>query len=108
MTRCDHCRFFHSHPPAGSTDEIVFAHDGVYGGGQCRRHPPRRYEEYRLARFPIVACDGWCGEFLPAGGDVPHVTPDVGPCRRGSALGEPSSARREDATRGHTVAHGAK
>jgi hypothetical protein len=64
MKRCDRCRFFHAHPPARSAGEMVFAHDGVYGGGQCRRHPPVRDELDRVAKFPDVANDFWCGEFI--------------------------------------------
>ena len=63
MKRCDRCRFYHAHPPARSSDEMVFAHDGVYGGGQCRCHPPVRDEIDRGARFPDVPSDFWCGEF---------------------------------------------
>jgi hypothetical protein len=43
---------------------MIFAHDGVYGGGQCRRHPPVRHELDRVAKFPDVPSGFWCGEFI--------------------------------------------
>jgi hypothetical protein len=43
---------------------MIFAHDGVYGGGQCRRHPPVRDELDRVAKFPDVPSSFWCGEFI--------------------------------------------
>jgi len=64
MKRCDRCRFFHPHPPARSTGEMVFTHNGVYGGGQCRRHSPVRDESHLIAKFPDVPGDFWCGEFI--------------------------------------------
>ena len=64
MKRCDRCRFFHPHPLARWADEVVFAHDGVYGGGQCRRHPPVLVESHGIAKFPDVPNSYWCGEFI--------------------------------------------
>ena len=64
MKRCDRCRFYHAHPPARSADEMVFAHDGVYGGGQCRRHAETRSgsaagHELELATFSPMTYDGF-------------------------------------------------
>lgn len=62
--RCDRCRFFHPHPPASAPEVIVFSADGFLGGGECRHRPPT-WRELELACFPIVASNGWCGEFVP-------------------------------------------
>ena len=65
MRRCDRCRFFHPNPPTERPDQIMFTCDGTFGGGECRRQPPVRDDEFDIARFPTVACDWWCGEFTP-------------------------------------------
>lgn len=62
--RCDCCRFFHPNPPADAPNEISMTAAGIQGGGDCRRKPPA-WREQHLAAFPLVACDGWCGEFEP-------------------------------------------
>lgn len=71
MPRCDQCQFFHANPAAGALDAIVVSVDGVRGGGECRRRPPQQsdretYITFPMARYPIVANDGWCGEFASA------------------------------------------
>jgi hypothetical protein len=33
-------------------------------GEPCRRHPPVRDDLDRVAKFPDVANDFWCGEFI--------------------------------------------
>ncbi len=63
--RCDRCRFFRPHPPASRPGEIVFSAQGIRGGGECRRRPPTG-QELQLACFPVMAHDGWCGEFEAA------------------------------------------
>jgi len=78
VRRCDCCRFFHAHPPTRSADQVMFTADEILGGGQCRRHPPGRDDEFRLARYPIVSCDWWCGEFKRP--DMIH--PTDGPAAR--------------------------
>ena len=57
---------FFLHPPAEKPDWIQFTCDAIHGGGECRRHPPVKEEEFRSAVFPIVGCDWWCGEFVLA------------------------------------------
>ena len=79
MKRCDHCRCFYPHPPAQRPDEIVFSAEGTYGGGQCRRYPPRDEGEFNLARFRTVACDWWCDEFAPANGIPASHAGDMSP-----------------------------
>ena len=68
---CSSCHFFHPNLPASRPQQITFTSDGTYGGGECRRHPPRRDDTFPLACFPIVACDWWCGEFAPRDQSVP-------------------------------------
>ena len=65
MKRCDHCEHFDPNPPAEQPGEIIVSAYGTRGGGQCRRYPPRDEGEFQLARFRTVACDWWCGEFVP-------------------------------------------
>jgi hypothetical protein len=65
MKRCDHCEHFDPNPPSERPDMIVLAASGHRGGGECRRYPPRDEGEFNLARFRTVACDWWCGEFVP-------------------------------------------
>ncbi|MEQ8785114.1 MAG: hypothetical protein RIC55_02405 [Pirellulaceae bacterium] len=65
MPRCEHCRFFHAHPPASSPGEIVVSGDGIRGGGECRANAPIILPEQIMACFPVVWNDGWCGRFEP-------------------------------------------
>ena len=78
MKRCDRCRCFYPNPPSKRPDQITFTCDGTYGGGECRRHPPLHEEDLRLARFPTVACDWWCGEFASVDDRIhaPAMSPD--------------------------------
>ena len=65
MRRCDRCHFFDPNPPARKPDQMAFTCNGTFGGGECRRYPPLRHEdEFRLACFPTVPFDWWCGEFV--------------------------------------------
>ncbi len=61
--RCDQCRFFRPNPPASRPGVIVFSGESVFGGGECRRRSPV-WRGHELAQFPLVACEGWCGEFV--------------------------------------------
>lgn len=68
MDRCEHCRFFQANPTAAVPGTITISIDGVRGGGECRRRPPLARTPdnsgiSKLAHFPLVACDDWCGEF---------------------------------------------
>ena len=65
MGRCDQCQFFYPHEPAERPGQIQFTAEEIYGGGQCRRHPPVPDKiDFRTAKFPVVASDYWCGEFV--------------------------------------------
>src|SRR5690606_11852419 len=62
--RCDRCRFFHPNPPAERPHLMSCCADQVFGGGYCHRRPPVwREGPMKLACFPLVECDCWCGEF---------------------------------------------
>lgn len=63
MPRCDECRFFQAYPPAPKPDQMVFAADGIRGGGECRVNPPHVVEHEQVATFPIVWNATWCGRF---------------------------------------------
>jgi hypothetical protein len=67
MRRCDQCQHFSADPSAGTPEQIIISGDGIRGGGECRRHPPRDPQKPIpwLAEFPVVACEWWCGEFQP-------------------------------------------
>jgi len=71
MKRCEHCEHFDPNPPSEQPGAIIFSADGIRGGGQCRRYPPRDEGEFKLARFRTVACDWWCGEFVQADDGAP-------------------------------------
>lgn len=62
--RCDRCWYFHPNPPASKPDAIVFSAGEVYGGGECRRHPPT-WQKDMMGCFPLVANYWWCGEYAP-------------------------------------------
>ena len=66
MRRCDCCCFFQPNPPAELPDRIVISGDAINGGGECHRRPPVQDDLLSVARFPLVATNGWCGEFRPA------------------------------------------
>jgi hypothetical protein len=72
MKRCDCCEHFDPKLPAEHPDMIVLAASGHRGGGECRRYPPRDEGHFNVARFRTVACDWWCGEFVPRK-DVPAL-----------------------------------
>jgi hypothetical protein len=63
---CDHCRFFQPNPPASGPSVMTFCGGEIRGGGTCRRNPPVISNESRMAIFPIVPNDCWCGEYQPA------------------------------------------
>jgi hypothetical protein len=66
MIRCDRCEFFFAYEPAERPGLMTFSGGMVWGGGECRRHPPRPDEKdiaMHIAKFPIVPLDYWCGEF---------------------------------------------
>jgi hypothetical protein len=72
MIRCDRCEYFYAHQPAERPGAMIVIGNTIYGGGQCRRHPPVQDEsDCFTAKFPIVTSEWWCGEFVAQGDGVP-------------------------------------
>ena len=92
MISCQNCNFFL--PNQWSRRDSV-------ADGECRRHPPvassLRGGQRQLAKFPSVADDDWCGEFVewPA---------PLGQCREDDANAAFDAAAHDDATRGPVAA----
>ena len=68
--QCSTCKFFrpdtkHKPPPGAvmNTKDVSVRHNHHGGDGYCHRNAPQTLERNRVASWPAVRIDHWCGEY---------------------------------------------
>jgi hypothetical protein len=56
---------------------MIVSGEEVFGGGECRRQPPE-WRGLKLGEFPLVMCNGWCGEFMRKATEHAHEINEQG------------------------------